>query len=317
MAERKLGRGLEGLINRASQQPIPDLTSDVDARGAAGAGDAANAAAGGGDGAAAIAATAATGAASTLPVAALDPNPYQPRQGMEPADLESLKASILEHGVLQPIVVRRKDDRYQIIAGERRFRAAQGAGLAEVPVIIREASDDDMLELALVENLQREDLDPIEKATSFRAYMEKTHRTQETASIRLGVERSSLANIIRLLELPAEVQAMLRSGLLAMGHARAILTVDSPKHQIAIAERVAREGLSVRQVERLAAPIATATRKTKKRTKGANVRDLEGKLREALGTKVLVEEGPKSGTGKIIIEFYSHEDLERIMARLA
>jgi ParB family chromosome partitioning protein len=110
---------------------------------------------------------------------------------------------------------------------------------------------------------------------------------------------------------------MLRTGLLAMGHARAILTVDSPKHQIAIAERVAREGLSVRQVERLAAPIATATRKTKKRVKGANVRDLEAKLREALGTKVLVEEGPKQGTGKIVIEFYSHEDLERIMARLA
>jgi hypothetical protein len=152
MAERKLGRGLEGLINTASQQPIPDFSSEMDATAAdaaaiapvaAAAGGAAGAAAGvGADGAAAVA------PASTLPVASLDPNPYQPRQGMEPADLESLKASILEHGVLQPIVVRRKDDRYQIIAGERRFRAAQGAGLAEVPVIIREATDDDMLELA-------------------------------------------------------------------------------------------------------------------------------------------------------------------------
>ena len=312
MAERKLGRGLEGLINTASQQPIPDFSSEMDATAADAAAGAAAAAVG-----AAGAAAAGTAPATALPVAVLDPNPYQPRQGMEPADLESLKASILEHGVLQPIVVRRKDDRFQIIAGERRFRAAQGAGLAEVPVIIREATDDDMLELALVENLQREDLDPIEKATSFKAYLEKTHRTQETASIRLGVDRSSLANIIRLLELPTEVQAMLRTGVLAMGHARAILTVDSPKHQIAIAERVAREGLSVRQVERLAAPIATATRKTKKRAKGANVRDLEAKLREALGTKVLVEEGPKPGTGKIVIEFYSHEDLERIMARLA
>jgi len=293
MAERKLGRGLEGLIKTASQQPIPELTSAADAPAAP------------------------TGAASTLPVAALDPNPYQPRQGMEPADLESLKASILEHGVLQPIVVRRKEDRFQIIAGERRFRAAQAAGLTEVPVVIREATDDDMLELALVENLQREDLDPIEKATSFKAYLEKTHRTQETASARLGVDRSTLANIIRLLELPAEIQAMLRTGLLAMGHARAILSVDSPKRQIDIAERVAREGLSVRQVERLAGPLPSAKRKAKRTAKGANVRDLEAKLRDALGTKVLVEEGPKQGTGKIVIEFYSHEDLERIMARLA
>ena len=290
MAERKLGRGLEGLINTASQQPIPELTAD---------------------------AAMPTAPASTLPVSALDPNPYQPRQGMEPADLESLKASILEHGVLQPIVVRRKDDRFQVIAGERRFRAAQGAGLTDVPVVIREATDEEMLELALVENLQREDLDPIEKATSFKAYLERTHRTQETASARLGIDRSTLANIIRLLELPAEIQAMLRTGLLAMGHARAILSVESPKRQIEIAERVAREGLSVRQVERLAGPLPSPKRKAKRTAKGANVRDLEAKLRDALGTKVLVEEGPKQGTGKIVIEFYSHEDLERIMARLA
>jgi ParB family chromosome partitioning protein len=294
MADRKLGRGLEGLINTASKQPIPEIEAEPVSTAAA-----------------------STAAPSTLPVSALDPNPFQPRQGMEPADLESLKASIVEHGVLQPIVVRRKEDRFQIIAGERRFRAAQGAGLAEVPVVIREATDDEMLELALVENLQREDLDPIEKATSFKAYLDKTHRTQESASIRLGVDRSTLANVIRLLELPQEIQAMLRTGLLAMGHARAILSVETPKRQIEIAERVAREGLSVRQVERLAGPSPAAKRKTKRGAKGANVRDLEAKLREALGTKVLVEEGPKQGTGKIVIEFYSHDDLERIMARLA
>lgn len=290
MAERKLGRGLEGLMNTAAHQPIPALTTDL---------------------------TATKGSASTLPVSDLDPNPFQPRQGIEPVDLESLKASILEHGVLQPIIVRRKGDRFQVIAGERRFRAAQGAGLTEVPVVIREASDDDMLELALVENLQREDLDPIEKATSFKAYLDRTHRTQETASMRLGLDRSTLSNMIRLLELPQEIQAMLRTGLLAMGHARAILSVENPKRQIEIAERVAREGLSVRQVERLAGPALAAKRKAKRAAKGADVRDLEAKLREALGTKVLVEEGPKAGTGKIVIEFYSHDDLERIMSRLA
>jgi len=290
MAERKLGRGLDGLMDAATHQPIPALSTDL---------------------------AAIKGSASTLPVSAMDPNPYQPRQGMEASELESLKASILEHGVLQPIVVRRKGDRFQVIAGERRMRAAQSAGLTEIPVIIREASDDDMLELALVENLQREDLDPIEKATSFKAYLDRTHRTQETASMRLGLDRSTLSNIIRLLELPQEIQAMLRTGLLAMGHARAILSVDSPKRQIDIAERVVREGLSVRQVERLAGPAPAAKRKGKRAAKGADIRDLEAKLREAFGTKVLVEEGHKPGTGRIVIEFYSHEDLERIMGRLA
>jgi len=289
MADRKLGRGLEGLINSAANQPMQELSPEPPATAAA---------------------------PTTLSVSLLDPNPYQPRQGMEPADLESLKASILEHGMLQPIIVRRKDDRFQVIAGERRFRAAQGAGLAEVPVVTREATDDEMLELALVENLQREDLDPIEKALSFKAYLEKSHRTQEAAAVRLGLDRSSMANMIRLLELPQEIQAMLRTGLLAMGHARAILSLEDPKRQIAIAERVAREGLSVRQVERLAGPATSAKRKAKRSAKGADVRDLEAKLREALGTKVLVEEGPKQGTGKIVIEFYSHEDLERIMACL-
>lgn len=289
MADRKLGRGLESLINSAANQPMQELSPEPPATAAA---------------------------PTTLSVSLLDPNPYQPRQGMEPADLESLKASILEHGMLQPIIVRRKDDRFQVIAGERRFRAAQGAGLAEVPVVTRAATDDEMLELALVENLQREDLDPIEKALSFKAYLEKSHRTQEAAAVRLGLDRSSMANMIRLLELPQEIQAMLRTGLLAMGHARAILSLEDPKRQIAIAERVAREGLSVRQVERLAGPAPAAKRKAKRLAKGADVRDIEAKLREALGTKVLVEEGPKQGTGKIVIEFYSHEDLERIMACL-
>ena len=290
MAERKLGRGLEGLMDSATHQPIPALAPEP---------------------------AIAQGPQSTLPVSALDPNPYQPRQGMEPAGLEHLKASILEHGVLQPIVVRRAGDRFQVIAGERRFRAAQSAGLAEIPVIIREANDDEMLELALVENLQREDLDPIEKATSFKAYLDRTHRTQEAAATRLGLERSTLSNMIRLLELPHEIQAMLRTGLLAMGHARAILSVEVPKRQIEIAERVVREGLSVRQVERLAGPTPSARRKAKRAAKPADVRDLEAKLREALGTKVLVEEGQKPGTGKIVIEFYTHDDLDRIMRRLA
>jgi len=285
MPDKKLGRGLDGIMQTAARHPITEAPEQQPPSAA-------------------------------LPVALLDPNPFQPRQGMEPQDLDHLKASILEHGVLQPLIVRRSGDRFQVIAGERRLRAAQSAGLVEVPVVVRHATDDEMLELALVENLQREDLDPIEKATSFKAYLDRTKRTQEAAATRLGLDRSTIANMIRLLELPQEVQAMVRTGLVAMGHARAILSVESTKRQIDIAQKVAREGLSVRQVERLAASYAPTKRRQKKPAKDPHVRDLEARLRNALGTKVSVEEGPKPGSGKIVIEFYSNDDLERILARL-
>jgi ParB family chromosome partitioning protein len=200
---------------------------------------------------------------------------------------------------------------------ERRFRAAQGIGLAEVPVVTRDATDEEMLELALVENLQREDLDPIEKAMSFKAYLGRAGKTQESAAARLGLDRSTIANMIRLLELPDPVQQMVRAGLVAMGHARAILSLPDAKRQTAVAERVAREGLSVRQVERLVAAQAPTRRKAKPQAKAAGIRDLESRLREALGTKVTIEEGTKSGTGRIVIEFYSSEDVDRILSRLA
>ena len=218
--------------------------------------------------------------------------------------------------MLQPIAVRKRDGRYQIIAGERRFRAAKSLGMAEVPVIVKDVPDDQMLELALVENLQREDLDPIEKAMSFRSYLHDTGKTQEEASRRLGLNRSTIANMMRLLELPEEVQVLVRRGLVTMGHARAILSIDGKPRQIKAAERVVREGLSVRQVESLG---GTGKPKVKRRSaaaKGAEVKALESRLREALGTRVSVEEGAKPGTGKIVIEFYSHDDLERILERL-
>ena len=253
MAERKLGRGLEGLIRAVNRHPLAEIEATQ-------------------------------GPVASVPIGLLDPNPNQPRQGMKPEQLDHLKASIIEHGVLQPIIVRRQGDRYQIIAGERRFRAAEGAGLAEVPVVLRDATDDEMLELALVENLQREDLDPIEKAVSFKAYLARSGKTQEIAAIRLGLDRSTIANMIRLLELPEEVKAMVRSGLVPMGHARAILSLDSPKRQVEVAERVAREGLSVRQVERLVSGPAATGRRAKPKPSDVHARDLEAKLREALGT---------------------------------
>jgi len=256
------------------------------------------------------------GPVTSVAVGLLDPNPHQPRQTMKAEDLEQLQSSIREHGVLQPIVVRHHGERYQVIAGERRYRAAQALGLAEVPVVVRDVADDQMLELALVENLQRSDLDPIEKAQSFESYLESSGRTQAEAAVRLGLDRSTIANMVRLLDLPAAVQDMVRSGLVAMGHARAILGLEDPKKQVHLAERVAREGLSVRQVERMVAPAGPRKSRARASAKGAQVRDIEARLREALGTKVTVDEGPKPGTGRIVIEFYALDDLDRILARL-
>ena len=255
-------------------------------------------------------------AASTVRVDLVDGNPYQPRQGMDAAGLEGLKASIREHGVLQPILVRPAGARYEVVAGERRLRAARELGMAEVPAVVREVPDERMLEFALIENLQREDLDPIEKAESFRSYLESTRRTQDQAAARLGLDRSTIANMIRLLDLPEEVQALVRAGMVGMGHARAILAIEEPKRQVAIAERVAREGLSVRQVERMVSGGRPGGRAKKAKAKSASVRDLEARLREALGTKVMVEEGRKPGSGRIIVEFYSHADLERLLSLL-
>jgi len=286
MANRRLGRGLDGLLKGQPAQPIPDVTMP-------------------------------SAATTSVPISLLDPNPHQPRRTVETPDVEALAASIREHGVLQPIVVRKHGDRYQIIAGERRFRAAEVLGMAEVPVVVRDVPDEQLLELALVENLQREDLDPIEKAEGLKAYLDSTGRTQAAAAARLGLDRSTIANLIRLLELPPTVQVMVRNRFLAMGHARAILSIDDSRKQVLVAERVAREGLSVRQVERLAAPAAGRVRKPRKSAKSPEVRDLERRLREALGTKVSVEPGPKGDTGRIVIEFYSQDDLDRILSRLA
>jgi ParB family chromosome partitioning protein len=286
MAERKLGRGLDGLLQGMPTRAMPEVVAQ-------------------------------DGPVTSVPLSLLDPNPQQPRQAMGAENLEHLKESIREHGVLQPIVVRKREGRYQIIAGERRFRAAEGLGLAEVPAVVREVPDEQMLELALVENLQREDLDPIEKADSFKAYLASSGRTQEEAASRLGLDRSTIANMIRLLDLPVEVQALVRGGLVAMGHARAILSLEDPKREIDLAERVVREGLSVREVERLAARAIPTKRKRRPRPKGPLVKDLESKLREAFGTKVSVEEGAKPGTGRIVIEFYSQEDLDRIVSKVS
>lgn len=291
MAERKLGRGLDGLLE------------SLDAAEAAGPGPEAGSAP-------------PAAAAAALAIELIDPNPHQPRQGFDADELAHLTESVRSHGILQPLVVRTHGDRYQVVAGERRLRAAQAAGMAEVPVVVRDVPDAKMLEIALVENLQRQDLDPIEKARSFQAYLSSTSQTQEQASERLGLDRSTIANMVRLLDLPDEVKSLVRRGRVAMGHARALLAIQDSARQVSLAQRVAREGLSVRQVERLASGGVSGRRRARRagpEQKSPHVRDVERRLREALGTKVEVQEGKKAGSGRITIEFYSAEDLDRIL----
>ena len=188
--------------------------------------------------------------AAEVPIGSLDPNPFQPRSAMDPARLAELGASIRESGIVQPILVRRRGERYQIIAGERRFRAAQAIGLASVPVTVREVADEHLLELALVENIQREELNAIEEAQAFHRLQEEFRLTQEEIARRVGRDRTTVANTLRLLRLPRELREMVASGRLDAGHARALLALDRADDQVALGREAARKGLSVREVER-------------------------------------------------------------------
>src|SRR5438477_4272058 len=183
------------------------------------------------------------------------PNPYQPRKTFNEASIEELARSVRTHGIVQPLVVTRAGDKFKLIAGERRFRAAQKAGLATVPVLVKDdLKAGDALQIALIENIQREDLNPIEEATAYHQLHQEFGLTQEEISKRVGKERSTVANFLRLLKLPESVKKLLASGQLSMGHARALLAIDSPKKQEQLAERVVKKNLNVRQTEALAAP---------------------------------------------------------------
>jgi ParB family chromosome partitioning protein len=253
-----------------------------------------------------------------LELARIRPNPYQPRREFRAEELEELAASIREHGLLQPIVVRSAAGDYEIVAGERRFRACQRLGLATIPALVRTADDTQMLELALIENIQRENLNAIEEARAYQAYVQRLDLTQEQAAQRLGKSRSTVANMLRLLDLPGDVQELVSRGTLSMGHARAILAVSDAEAQRALARRVETEALSVRDIERLArewgasprvtdpAPVATE--------RSAHVIDIERQLAERLGTKVSIRD--RLGHGRISIDYYSADDLERLLETL-
>jgi ParB family chromosome partitioning protein len=243
------------------------------------------------------------------------PNPYQPRKTFNEASIEELARSVREHGIVQPLVVTKTgDDRYRLIAGERRFRAAQKAGLKEVPVVVKETmTDSDVLQVALIENIQREDLNPIEEAYAYHQLHEEFGLTQEEISKRVGKERSTVANFLRLVKLPDPVKKLLAAGQLSMGHARAILAVESPKKQEQLAERVVKRNLNVRQTEMLAAEHAPRAVEPEKE-KDIFTRDAEEKLTRSLRSRVEIDRKRRGGI--IHIRFGSEDELIRLVDEL-
>lgn len=248
-----------------------------------------------------------------LAVSSVKPNRFQPRQAMGGEAFQNLKASIARDGILQPIVVRPSESGYELIAGERRWRAATELGLEVIPAIVRQADDQHALELALIENIQREDLNPIDRALAYRQLMSAFNLTQEEASARVGQERSTVANTLRLLDLPKEVQEHVRNEAFSMGHARALLALRLPELMLEISKKIISEGLSVRQVEEMTSPHRPG-RPRVRRPKAADIIALEDRLRTHLATKVELNHGKRRG--KIVIEYYSSRDLERILEKL-
>jgi ParB family chromosome partitioning protein len=249
-----------------------------------------------------------------VPVLDLEPNPVQPRTHWDSTALAGLAASIRETGIVQPILVRRLvHGRYQIIAGERRWRAAQQAGLARVPVVVRDVPDDRLLEMALVENIQRQELSPIEEAHAYQKLLDALQLTQEDLANKLGKDRSTVANSVRLLRLPTEIQSLVNERQLDAGHARPLLALDHADDQLSLAREAARKGLSAREVERRVA-LLRATGKpgddAERPRKDANTRAAEERLRAALGTRIEIRRRAKGGT--IEIAFTNEAELNRL-----
>ena len=240
-------------------------------------------------------------------------NPFQPRKIFNEEALQELAESIKEHGIIQPIVVRKKEKKYEIIAGERRFRAAKLAGLKEVPAIVKEMTEQQMMEVAILENLQREDLTPIEEAEAYSSLIENLNFTQDALAKRLGKSRPHIANHIRLLQLPEDVRKLMNEGVLSMGHGRALLGLKNKGRIAEVAQKVIAQSLNVRQLESLVHQLNEGvSHETKEKVKkDIFVQATESQLREYFGTSVQVKK--QKNKGKIEIEFYSEDDLERIL----
>jgi ParB family chromosome partitioning protein len=243
------------------------------------------------------------------------PSPLQPRKEFEPEQLSELVDSIRQHGIIQPLIARVVDGRHELIAGERRWRAAQTVGLSEAPVIVREASDLEVLELSLIENLQRADLNPIEEAQAYARLATEFGMRQEDIAQKVGRSRAAVANSMRLLDLHPQVQSWVTQGLLSVGHAKVLLGLKAPDEQLAIAETVLRRSSPVRDTERLVARQLGGTRRRKKgssaETTSTAVADLQSRLQQHLGTRVTIQHGEKRG--RIEIEYYGNDDLQRVL----
>jgi ParB family chromosome partitioning protein len=289
----RLGRGLDALLG--SEEPVVAASASVSGR-------------------------------AEVSVAAIEKNPYQPRKTFDDDDLSSLSESIRNHGVLQPLVVRQVGERYQLIAGERRLRAAMAAGLDAVPVTVVDFNDQQSFEAALVENIQRSDLNPIDKAQGFREYLEHYHMTHEQLAGRLGLSRPTITNLVALLELPAEVQEAVRRGELTEGHAKVIKGIPDPLRQVAVAKEIIARGLSVHAttayVKQVLAEEKAGTaggdtesggRSAPEKT--AHVQGVEDELRQKLGLKVEIRVKAKE-RGQVILTFESNDDFERVLEAL-
>jgi ParB family chromosome partitioning protein len=305
---------LEALLGRTFSEPqrVDQLSLHVPADDIAGS-DVGQAASGAG------------GGPLSVDVLQIDRNPFQPRRDFDEREIAELADSIREHGLIQPLVVRHVGDRYQLIAGERRLRAALQAGWSEVPVVIRDADDRQVAEIAIVENLQRKDLNPLEKAASFQQYLERYQCTQEELAGRLGLDRSTIANLIRLLELPSAVQDAIRNGGVSQGHARALLPLGDEREQIAFCKRIQAEGLSVRAIEQLVQeqiraaddePQTGGEPQASSRRRSHSLMAVEQELRESIGAKVAISQSTK-GSGRIVIQFSTREEFERLRELLS
>ncbi|HLJ44985.1 MAG TPA: ParB/RepB/Spo0J family partition protein [Bryobacteraceae bacterium] len=255
------------------------------------------------------------GHAAAVPISEIDPNPLQPRTVFDPQRIQELAASIEANGVIQPLIVRRKGARYELIAGERRLRAAHLAGLIDVPVIVQDYADDRLLEVALIENIQREDLNPIETAQALDRLAREMNLSHEEIGRRTGKDRTTITNLLRLLKLPSEIQILLAERRLSMGHARAILGLADPEQQLDLANKTTAQGYSVRQVERM---VQKATEKRESGDESATEKKLDPNLKAAiqeleavLGTRVRIQE-KSDDRGRIEIEYYSQDELNRL-----
>ena len=283
MEKRKaLGKGLQALIPEARDSNASLLTADI------------------------------TPGVAELRVCDIAPGRYQPRSAFNQAKLNELIASIKEKGIVQPVLARKTDKGYELIAGERRLRAAKALGMATIPAIVKEVDDLNAMEIALVENIQREDLNPIEEACAYKRLINEFNFTQEQIAQAIGRDRTSIANTMRLLQLPDKIQSFLADDIIQAGHAKALLSVQDPHKQMRICEKIIRKKLSVREAEYLARPHAEKRRQPAYlATRDAHTRAAEETLEKTLGTKVVIQHRKKRG--KIIIDYFSLDDLNRII----